>query len=193
MFELTLLLGAHGLASTSALFLYTTASSSRQGATLFIDFRAVLLLACRVFHYNSQNPHPFSRFPGFAALVCSSPLDPPSPCSTRTFVNENSCGKIPVGELTALGTRGTQQIATKTHANTKRESTKNPRKNLARNHSFFLRRILSMPVMLLPCHGRLTERETDIKHTRETLLRTARSSPRRLLRSTLGKRTMQTK
>lgn len=137
MFELTLLLGAHGLASTSALFLYTTASSSRQGATLFIDFRAVLLLACRVFHYNSQNPHPFSRFPGFPALVCSSPLDPPSPCSTRTFVNENSCGKIPVGELTALGTRGTQQIATKNAREHETRIDENPPKKPCKESQFF--------------------------------------------------------
>lgn len=65
-----------------------TSSSSLQGATIFIDFRAVLLLAHCVFHYNSLKPTPFPGFRG-AALVCSFFLRCP-PCPTRTFVNEHS-------------------------------------------------------------------------------------------------------
>lgn len=85
---LTLCSFAHHLLLFLLLHLPTITSSSLQGATIFIDFRAVLLLAHCVFHYNSPKPTPFPGFRG-AALVCSFFLRCP-PCPTRTFVNEHS-------------------------------------------------------------------------------------------------------
>lgn len=116
------------------LSLHTTSSSSRQGATLFIDFRAVLLLACCVFHYNSQNPHPFSRFPSCCAGMFFHSYPHRAPLA---FVNENSCWENSIEELHLAHKEGQRNKSRQKRTRHETRIDDNPEKPCKESQFFF--------------------------------------------------------